>query len=98
MSQRSSVPQAASFVSVVLKRDNSATPNGEFVLAGHIASDDPWARFLKEWDDLLPFGVLAENGKYHFKMSQMAATPERMERVPAFYWVIEKYVLLSDAS
>jgi hypothetical protein len=67
----------------------------DFVLGGHIASAESWAIFAKEWETLLPSGVLAANGKYHFKMAEMASTPERMERVPAFYWLIEKHVLVS---
>lgn len=50
--------------------DDSTTPGGEFVLAGHIAPAEAWAKFAKEWEELLPFGTLAENGKYHFKMSE----------------------------
>jgi hypothetical protein len=75
--------------------DDSSTPGGEFVLAGYIAPAQAWAQFAKEWEQLLPSGTIAENGKYHFKMSEMAMTPERMERVPAFYWIIEKYVTAS---
>jgi hypothetical protein len=67
----------------------------EFVLAGHIAPAAVWAEFAKEWEDLLPFATRAENGKFHFKMSEMAATPERMERVPAFYRLIEERVISS---
>jgi hypothetical protein len=77
--------------------DESATfPNGEFVLAGHIAPAEQWALFSREWEQLLPSaGTLNSEGFYHFKMSEMAALPERMERVPAFYWLIEKYVAVS---
>jgi hypothetical protein len=72
--------------------DDSITPGGEFVLAGHIATAEKWALFAKDWEDLLPLGTIAKNNKYHFKMSEMAISPERMERVPAFYRVIEKHV------
>jgi hypothetical protein len=76
--------------------DDSVTPNGEFVLAGHIATVEAWAQLSKEWAALLPSaGTLANNQRYHFKMSEMAANPERMERVPAFYWLIEKYAVMS---
>lgn len=67
----------------------------EFVLAGHIATPEMWAQFSKAWDELLPFGTRAKNGKLHFKMSEMAMNPERMARVPAFYKVLEDHVLLS---
>ena len=75
--------------------DESETPNGEFILAGHVASAESWAKFAVEWEALLPRGTLAKNNKYHFKMSEMALTPERMERVQEFYRVIENHVLLS---
>jgi len=78
--------------------DDSRTPGGEFILAGHIAPAEAWAKFSKEWENLLPHGTLADNGKNHFKMSEMALTPERMERVPAFYWLIEEYTSLSVSS
>jgi len=59
--------------------DDSYKRNGEFVLAGHIATAESWAKFAKEWEALLPSaGTLASNGNYHFKMSEMAANPERM--------------------
>jgi hypothetical protein len=75
--------------------DDSYSPDGTFVLGGHIATAEAWAKFSEEWEQLLPLGTLAPNGKYHFKMAEMAATPERMARVPAFFRVIEKHVLLS---
>jgi hypothetical protein len=43
----------------------------------------------------LHFGTLASNSVYHFKMSEMASVPERMERVPIFYRVIENHALIS---
>ena len=76
--------------------DESYSPSALYVLAGYIATADAWARFAKDWEELLPrFGTLAANGKYHFKMSEMAANPERMERVKAFYRVIEKHDLFA---
>lgn len=74
--------------------DDSSGPSGEFVLAGYIATAETWEKFSKEWEELLPSGTLAKNDKYHFKMSEMAMVSERMKRVPAFYWIIEKYDLL----
>lgn len=68
----------------------------EFVLGGHIATAESWAVLSKEWEQLLPaFGTLNSEGKYHFKMSEMAQSPERMERVQAFYKLIEDNVLTS---
>jgi Protein of unknown function (DUF3800) len=79
--------------------DDSYTPNGTFVLAGHIASPEAWAKFSVEWRRLLRAGVITKDKRgcdtYHFKMSEMAINSERMERVPAFYWLIEQYVAVS---
>jgi hypothetical protein len=77
--------------------DGSATPNGDFVLAGHIATAEAWAHFAKEWEELLPFGTLAKNGKYHFKMSEMARSEGGIERTGPFYRLIEKYAVVSIA-
>jgi hypothetical protein len=74
----------------------SADPEGEFVLAGHIAEPGEWAKLIGEWDRLLPkFGTRAKNGKWHFKMKEMAQFPDRMERVPIFYKLIEDNVITS---
>jgi hypothetical protein len=71
-------------------------PEGEFVLAGHIATAEQWARFSKEWEELLPWGgILEDDGQYNFHMTEMAASPERLSRVRAFYRVIEDNVALS---
>ena len=67
----------------------------ELVVAGHIATAENWAAFAKEWEELLPLGTLAENNEYHFKMSEMAQTPERRARVQVFYKVIEEHVISS---
>lgn len=75
--------------------DDSVGPAREFILAGHIAPAEAWALFAKEWEALLPSATVAKNGKRHFKMKEMASNPERLSRVPAFYWIIEKYVLVS---
>jgi hypothetical protein len=75
--------------------DDSTGPSGEFILAGHIAPAEAWAQFAKRWEELLPFGTRAKNGKVHFKMSEMALSPERMARVEFFYRVIEDHVTTS---
>ena len=75
--------------------DESENEEGSFVIAGHIATAEAWAAFSKEWEERLPFRTLAPNNKKHFKMSEMASLKERMERVPAFYKVIESHVLLA---
>jgi hypothetical protein len=68
-----------------------------YVLAGHVATVENWAAFSVEWQKLLkPFGTLRmSDGVYHFKMSEMAANPERMARLAPFYRLIEEYVALS---
>lgn len=75
--------------------ESENAPHGDFVLAGHIAPAENWASFSKEWERLLPMATLAEDGTYQFKMREMASSPERMARVSAFYWLIEKYVTAS---
>jgi hypothetical protein len=75
--------------------DDSYTSGGVFVLAGYIATTEVWAKFSKEWEEMLPFGVRAKDGRFHFKMSEMASSPERLERVGAFYRIIESYDLTS---
>jgi hypothetical protein len=69
----------------------------EYVLAGHIASLEGWSNFAKAWEDLLKqgFGTKRKDGKYHFKMSDMALSEERMMRVPFFYKIIEDNVISS---
>ena len=52
------------------------------------------AAFSRDWEELLPMGIRAPNGKFHFKMREMNS-PERLERVRLFYQVIEKYVISS---
>jgi Protein of unknown function (DUF3800) len=62
----------------------------EFVLAGYIAPAEIWAKFSKDWDELLPLAVQTRDGHFHFKMSEMAARGS-MDRVRAFYNIIDKY-------
>lgn len=64
-------------------------------MAGHIATAEAWSGFSAEWEGMLPFAVLDKNNKYHFKMTEMAKSNERMSRVGAFYRIIEKYVNVS---
>lgn len=76
--------------------DDSYTANGEFILAGHISTDERWAAFDSQWRaGLKKFGTLARNGSYHFKMSEMASNKERMERLPFFWRTIQDHVLVS---
>lgn len=77
--------------------DDSRSPgNGTFVLGGHIASAEAWAAFSKDWENLLSsWGLLGKNGQRYFKMSEMASSRGRMEKVGAFYKVIEDHALAS---
>src|SRR4051812_19197016 len=61
----------------------------EFVLGGYIAPVEIWAKFAKDWQQLLPLALRKKDGSFHFKMSEMAQGS--MDRVQAFYAVIDKY-------
>lgn len=67
-----------------------------FVLAGHIASAESWAKFSLEWERLLPrFGALGPKG-YRFKMSEINALRNGDFRdVAPFFRALENHVLLS---
>lgn len=78
-----------------LDESRSNFPDGEFVLAGHIAPAEKWAAFAREWELLLPTATQAKNGAYHFKMSELAMSPDGMDRAKPFYSLIEKYVTVS---
>ena len=77
--------------------DDSYKPNGMFVLAGYIANSDAWAKFSHEWREFVEWGGTIAPGSTlkHFKMSEMASLPERMERVPAFRKVTENHTLIA---
>ena len=75
--------------------DDSYTSE-EFVLGGHIAGVEAWGEFSRRWEELLPiYGTKAKNGKYHFKMTEMAVSQDRLARVPFFYRIIEDCVICS---
>jgi hypothetical protein len=61
----------------------------EFVLGGYIAPVEVWAKFAIDWERLLPLALRKKDGSFHFKMSEMALGS--MERVQAFYGVIDQY-------
>lgn len=65
-----------------------------FVLAGYISTAEEWAIFAEEWEALLPYATLMEDNSYQFKMSAMALSGERLQRVQAFYNVIFRHVYL----
>jgi hypothetical protein len=75
--------------------DESVGVDGEFILAGHIATAQAWARFSVEWEKMLTMGVMLPDGTYDFKMSEMAKSSERMERVGGFIRIMEKHAPLS---
>jgi hypothetical protein len=73
--------------------DESHTESTTYVLGGYIADAEVWAKFAKDWEELLPLTYRSKKtGKYRFKMREMV---KRMEHVPAFYALIEKHDLFS---
>lgn len=71
--------------------DDSRRPDGTFVLGGYIATAAAWAKFSKEWEELLPLTMRGGPRNVHrFKMSEMKY---RMDYVPAFYDVIAKHAI-----
>jgi hypothetical protein len=74
---------------------DESVDEGLFVLAGYVAPAENWARLAGEWEQMLPYGCLGSDGRYRFKMSEMAQLPERMERVPRFYRIIERHIPVS---
>lgn len=82
------------FVNLQAFIDDSYDKEGVFVLGGCIASARDWAAFSKDWEKALPrYGVLGPKDRHRFKMSEMAALDDRMNRVPIFFSIIEKHVL-----
>ena len=66
----------------------------DYVMAGHIATEEAWAKFSREWEALLPFAK-AKNGRHRFKMTEMVKFEDLRQHIPAFYRVIEDNVLVS---
>ncbi len=74
--------------------DESAEKDGVFVLGGYIASAEAWARFSDIWGRMLPrFGTPRNDGRYHFKMNEMAFRPDGIKKTEPFFRVIEEHVL-----
>ncbi|MGE0579913.1 DUF3800 domain-containing protein [Reyranella sp.] len=69
--------------------------DGLFVMGGHVATAEAWAKFSAEWEKMLPAGTRAKNGNMHFKMDEMDDNDERRSRVPWFFRIIEQHVLFS---
>ena len=70
--------------------DESAK-GGYFVLAGHIAPVEMWARFSDEWAKLLNHGSPHFPRLEEFHMNEMNQSAERREMVPWFRTTIDKY-------
>lgn len=67
-----------------------------FVLGGHVASPMQWRKFSSDWGKLLErFGVLGQDNRYRFKMSEMAQLDERMERLAPFVHVMKSCIPFS---
>jgi hypothetical protein len=88
----STEPWERRFVVLQAAIDDSYTDGGACVLGGYAATAESWAAFSKEWEELLPSALRGGPRNIHrFKMKEMA---RRLDRVPPFYRVIEKHVLL----
>lgn len=77
--------------------DESMDTSGMFVLGGYIAPAESWAAFSREWQELLPLSSIQEDGRYRFKMSEMALSEHRMGNVAAFHTVINRHATMSIA-
>jgi hypothetical protein len=74
--------------------DESYDEDGVFVVAGYISTAERWAAFSREWEEALLHAVRGKNGKYRFKMSEMAAQPERLARVSVFHDIIQRHAIM----
>jgi hypothetical protein len=93
--RRPSVRERVEYVALQAFIDDSGQPGGCFVLAGCMASAEQWAAFTSEWEALLQsHGTLSGRpcSRYHFKMAEMLATPERASRIPAFADTIYRHI------
>lgn len=69
--------------------------DGSFGFGGYLATAEAWAKFAREWNELLPrFGRINRNGQYYFHMAEVEAkrTQEGIDRTLPFYRVIERHV------
>lgn len=78
--------------------DESFAERGTFVLDGHVASAESWANFAREWYEMLPFAPRNKEGKFQFKIAEMAVNPDRVNRIPGFLRIIENDTILSLAA
>jgi hypothetical protein len=63
-----------------------------FAIGGFLSPVERWVSFSQAWEQLLPFALRDGKGQFQFKMSEMAQTPERLERAIAFWRLIEQHV------
>lgn len=79
--------------------DESVSGSGQidrfFVMAGHVATAEQWAKFVPEWETFLEWAPVGPDGKRRFKLSEMGVGAESRFRVLSFYRVIEAHVSLS---
>jgi len=72
--------------------DDSGTGDSEvFVLAGYIATEESWAAFSTDWQQLVNMKSRHYRQLSYFKMNEMRSDTE-LERCSWFYRVIEKHV------
>lgn len=76
--------------------DSQGDDSGIYVLAGYVSSAEKWAAFSREWEELLPWSVLQPDGRYRFKMSEMAKY-NRMDNLVAFYATIASHAEIGIA-
>jgi hypothetical protein len=69
----------------------------EFVIGGYIAPAETWAKFVSEWEKLLPLATRDRQNVLRFHMTDMN-TPDRMPHVRLFYRVIEDHGLIPIAA
>ena len=67
--------------------DDSQSDGEVLVLAGYLARFEQWERFSLDWQELLDMRPRWQQ----FKMVEVAANPDRLERAGWFYRAIERY-------
>lgn len=77
--------------------DESIDDGGLVVLAGYISTSERWAAFSRDWEQMLPQATPTKDGKYRFKMSEMAYSG-RMDRVSGFYELIQTHAIMGVSS
>lgn len=76
--------------------DESVDETGIIVIAGYVSTAEKWLLFSEAWrEELVASGVQSKSGVFRFKMSEMALSPARMEKVAQFHRIIQEHVLMS---